>query len=191
MDRIDEILKFWFGGVEETIVPSETRARIWFGESHEVDREIAEKFSRDLEKAINGKCVEWEKSPRGQLALIITLDQFSRHVYCDSPKAFAEDDYALSIRVNGVEKHDDHKLSLIERVFYYFRCCILKIYIIMKFRSEVIKYYLNWPYLKHKSFMKAFLNLQITIIVLFGALGVFRNGMLFWVGSLRLKKLNI
>ncbi len=120
MDRIDEILKFWFGRVEETIVPSENRARIWFGESPGVDREIAEKFSQDLEKAINGMCVEWEKNPRGQLALIITLDQFSRHVYRDSPKAFAQDDYALSICVNGIERHEDHKLSLIERVFYYF-----------------------------------------------------------------------
>lgn len=120
MERIDEILKFWFGRVEETIVPSENRARIWFGESPDVDAEIKEKFSDDLERAVDGKCTDWETDPRGQLALIIVLDQFSRHIHRDTPQAFAQDNYALGICTKGMEKQDDHSLSLIERVFYYF-----------------------------------------------------------------------
>jgi len=120
MERVDEILKFWFGRVEETIVPSENRARIWFGESPDVDAEIKDKFSGDLERAIDGKSTEWENDPRGQLALTIILDQFSRHVYRDSPQAFAQDNYALAICTKGMEKQYDHSLSLIERVFYYF-----------------------------------------------------------------------
>ncbi len=120
MERVEEILKFWFGRVEETIVPSENRARIWFGESSEVDTEIKAKFSDDLERASRGEFKEWENSPRGQLALIITLDQFSRHVYRDRPEAFLQDDYALGICIQGVDTQADHQLSLIERVFYYF-----------------------------------------------------------------------
>ncbi|OGO94216.1 MAG: hypothetical protein A3F41_03230 [Coxiella sp. RIFCSPHIGHO2_12_FULL_44_14] len=120
MEHYENILKFWFGHVEETVVPSENRARIWFGESPEVDTEIKEKFNPDLENAVRGRYVEWEKKPHGQLGLIIILDQFSRHIYRHAPQAFAQDDYALSICTQGMEKRNDHALSLIERVFYYF-----------------------------------------------------------------------
>lgn len=120
MGREEEILKFWFGRVEETIVPSEIRARIWFGESPNVDEEIKAKFTGDLESAVEGAFVSWENNPRGQLALIILLDQFSRHIHRDTPSAFAQDDYALSICTHVMGKQEDHALSLIERVFYYF-----------------------------------------------------------------------
>ena len=60
----EAILKFWFGRVEETIVPSENCTMVWFGESEEVDREIAVKFSEDLERAIGGQYMEWEKGRR-------------------------------------------------------------------------------------------------------------------------------
>ena len=53
--RITEINKFWFGRVEETIVPSENRARIWFGEDPEVDRVIKDQFLSDMEMAREGK----------------------------------------------------------------------------------------------------------------------------------------
>lgn len=114
------ILKFWFGHVEETIIPSENRARIWFAENPQVDTEIKSLFAFELERAIKGEFAHWETVPHGQLALIILLDQFSRHVYRNKPEAFAQDDYALSICQRGIEHHKDHDLSLIERVFYYF-----------------------------------------------------------------------
>ena len=120
MEKIDTVLKFWFGRVEKTVIPSERRARIWFGESKEVDEEIKQEFSKDLESAIQYNYQEWENNPRGQLALIILLDQFSRHVYRDTPKAFAQDEYALEICIHGIQNKADHHLSLIERVFYYF-----------------------------------------------------------------------
>ncbi len=114
------ILNYWFGHVEETVIPSETRARIWFGENEHVDKEIKSQFTKDLKNAILGKFTGWEKTSRGQLALIITLDQFSRHIYRNKATAFAQDDYALSLCTRGMEHEYDHSLSLIERVFYYF-----------------------------------------------------------------------
>ncbi len=120
MERAEEIIKFWFGRVEKTIVPSENRARIWFGESPEVDADIRDKFTLDLKRASSGEYAKWEKSPRGQLALIIILDQFSRHIHRDNPSAYAQDDYALGVCMKGLQDQDDHQLSLIERVFYYF-----------------------------------------------------------------------
>lgn len=120
IQRVEEINKFWLGRVEETIIPSEHRARIWFGEDLETDAEIKSLFSADLEQAIQGKYDFWEGSPRGQLALIILLDQFSRHVYRATPEAFTQDAKALAICLQGMSVEADHLLSLIERVFYYF-----------------------------------------------------------------------
>lgn len=119
-EPFESIIKFWLGRVETTIIPSEDRARIWFSDSPIVDAEIKKLFAEDLQKAKTGQYVDWEKNPRGQLALILILDQFSRHIYRERKEAFANDDYALSICLNGMAKQDDHQLSLIERVFYYF-----------------------------------------------------------------------
>ncbi len=116
----DETLKYWFGHVEDTIVPTEHRARIWFGEDREIDDEIKARFTAQVDAAIAGQLGEWENTPRGQLALIITLDQFARHVYRGSEKAFSQDGKALSICLDGMRHEADHSLSLIERVFYYF-----------------------------------------------------------------------
>lgn len=120
MQRAEEINKFWLGRVEETIIPSEHRARVWFGEDQETDNEIKNLFTADLEKAIRGEYDAWQENARGQLALILLLDQFSRHVYRNTPQAFSQDVKSLAICVQGMSEEADHSLSLIERVFYYF-----------------------------------------------------------------------
>ncbi len=120
MEQIENIIKFWFGRVEESIVPSKKRARIWFAEDAEVDTEIKSKFSDLVAKAAQDECKDWEEQSRGQLALILLLDQFSRHIYRNSAQAFAQDKQALRICLAGLAAEDDHNLSLIERVFYYF-----------------------------------------------------------------------
>jgi uncharacterized protein (DUF924 family) len=120
MEPFDKVNKYWFGRVEETVVPSERRARLWFGESLEIDTEIKELFANELEDVREGRCTVWENSPRGKLAMIIMLDQFSRHLHRGYPQSFSKDDYALSICIQGMETQEDHSLSLIERVFFYF-----------------------------------------------------------------------
>ncbi|MCB1827754.1 MAG: DUF924 domain-containing protein [Coxiellaceae bacterium] len=119
-EKIEDILSFWFGHVEETIVPSENRARIWFGESVEIDAEIKSRFSEVYDAALMGECDSWMETGRGQLALIILLDQFSRHIFRNTPKAYEQDERALAICVDGIKRELDHDLSLIERVFFYF-----------------------------------------------------------------------
>ncbi len=119
MNRAEEILEYWFGHVEETIQPSEHRTEIWFGGKKEIDDQISEKFVVDLHKATATQYSEWEKEPRGTLALIILLDQLSRHIYRDTPRAFAQDQKALDLCLYGIQHEFDHALSLIERVFFY------------------------------------------------------------------------
>lgn len=119
--RYKEILKFWFGRVEETVIPSRNRARIWFGDSPEADQTIKHDFAADLRLLIDTQDISsWQETPHTELALIIMLDQFSRHVYDGTPGAFAQDAWALQVCHAGLQQHHDHHLSLIERVFYYY-----------------------------------------------------------------------
>ncbi len=118
--RLNAILEFWFGHVEETIAPSPHRARIWFADDPLIDEEMRERFTDDLEKACRGEYDSWKESARGQLGLILLLDQFTRHIYRDTPEAYKQDAKALTLCLNGAQDEQEHALSLIERVFYYF-----------------------------------------------------------------------
>ncbi|MBA2655135.1 MAG: DUF924 domain-containing protein [Gammaproteobacteria bacterium] len=120
MERAEDIIKFWFGKVEESAFPTANRTHIWFGHDAAVDDEIRSKFSYDLEKAVLGEYSDWEKNSRSSLALIILFDQFSRHIYRDTPLAFAQDHRALDLCLHGIERQYDHLISLIERAFFYF-----------------------------------------------------------------------
>lgn len=119
-ERLSAVLDFWFGHIEETISPSPKRARIWFAEDPLIDQEIKSTFGEDVERAIAGQYDSWTEEARGQLGLIILLDQFTRHVYRDTPQAFSMDAKTLSICLNGARAEQEHVLSLIERVFYYY-----------------------------------------------------------------------
>lgn len=119
-DHWQNILSFWFGRIEETVVPTANRARVWFGESAEINAEMTAQFQVDLAKAIAGDYDNWQAHPHGRLALIVLLDQFSRHINANQLSAYTQDPQALNICLEGIEQGADHRLSLIERVFYYF-----------------------------------------------------------------------
>lgn len=119
-EQYEEILSYWFGRVEQTIVPSEERSRVWFGDDPDVDDTIRASFSGVLNDAIAGLHNQWVDAPRGQLALVLLYDQFPRHIFRGQAQAYQYDQQALDIVLAGIANEDDHELSLIERVFYYF-----------------------------------------------------------------------
>lgn len=120
MTRSEEVLAYWFGSVEKTILPSPHRTEVWFGRNEKIDEEIQQKFAEDLQKAVAGEYKDWEKTAHGTLALIIIFDQFSRAIYRDTHEAYIQDERAFNLCMTGIEKEFDHELSLIERVFFYF-----------------------------------------------------------------------
>jgi uncharacterized protein (DUF924 family) len=94
--KVDSIIQYWFGNEEKSV-----QWRIWFPRKEDqpvVDKEITEKFENDLKDAINGKLEseEW-KTPRGILAKVIILDQFSRVIYRGTGRAFTQDEKALAL----------------------------------------------------------------------------------------------
>ena len=68
-----------------------------FRRNDAVDREIAEKFGETYEAAVRGELDGWRNAPDSCLALIIVLDQFSRNLFRDDPRAFAHDADARTV----------------------------------------------------------------------------------------------
>ncbi|MDX1902429.1 MAG: DUF924 family protein [Gammaproteobacteria bacterium] len=118
-DRIHELLNFWFGDLGHADLPSSDRTQLWFGENEALKKAFITKHLPDFEDAIHGNLVEWESIPRGRLALILLMDQFPRSYYRNKPEAFEHDVQAQALCLAGLEKNEDHSLTLIERVFFY------------------------------------------------------------------------
>lgn len=120
MSRREEILEFWFEGVDEAGVsaPPSCLAR-WFGGDEALDSTLREQFGADLESALAGELDHWAKSPRGTVALVILLDQFTRNVFRGGARAFSGDARALELSQAAVENGVDDRLRPIERYFLY------------------------------------------------------------------------
>ncbi|TDJ65027.1 MAG: DUF924 domain-containing protein [Proteobacteria bacterium] len=119
MTRIEEILSFWFGEIDADGLAKKEQAERWFRANAETDELIRERFASDLQKAIQGQLTSWEQYPRGRLALIVLLGQFSRNIYRGTAQAFAQDELALSLCLQGIDIGHDLALRPIERTFYY------------------------------------------------------------------------
>lgn len=118
-DRIHELLDFWFGNLGSADLPTSDRTNLWFGEDDTVKKRLLESFHGEYEAAASGSLFEWSLTPRGRLALIILLDQFPRYIHRRSPQAFAYDQLAQKLCVEGLVSRMDQSLTLIERVFFY------------------------------------------------------------------------
>jgi len=118
-DKVHALLNFWFGHLGSADLPNSDRTSLWFGEGDVVKKQMLDRFSQEYEDVVAGKLVEWEKTPRGRLALIILYDQFSRYINRQSADAFAFDAKAQQLCLDGIQEKMDHSLTLIERVFFY------------------------------------------------------------------------
>jgi uncharacterized protein (DUF924 family) len=118
-DRVHTLLNFWFGDLGLADLPTSDRTNLWFGESEKLKQMMTSSFGEDYEAVLAGKYEMWKESPRGRLALIILLDQFSRYLHRNSPQAFNYDKMAQDLCLEGLRNEMDHSLTLIERVFFY------------------------------------------------------------------------
>jgi uncharacterized protein (DUF924 family) len=117
----EEVLSYWFPEDIDNADPETLRRQLqrWMAGGPEVDREITERFGDVLERARRGELDHWAETPRGRLALIIVLDQFSRNVYRGSPLSYAQDEKALQLALEGIELGMDRELGAMERVFFW------------------------------------------------------------------------
>ena len=108
----DDVLDYWFDGN-----PATHRA-VWFEQDDDFDATCA-RFSDALRDAKSGALEHWTATPRGTLALIILLDQFSRNLHRGSSEAFAADAKALQIARVAVAQGLDLQFGPVERLFMY------------------------------------------------------------------------
>ena len=90
MIEYNDILTYWF--------PSDTIPKYWFNKNKATDEYITNTFNDILIQAENHELNHWKASPKGHLALIIVLDQFSRHIYRnDKHNMYKNDIYFILI----------------------------------------------------------------------------------------------
>ena len=118
-EQINQIFEFWFGTETDELQIIAKQSGLWWGKDANTDDSIKNKFGAIYQSAVDEALKDWLKSARGQLALIILLDQFSRVIYRDTADAFAQDRKALRIVLEGINSNVDLDLRPIERVFYY------------------------------------------------------------------------
>jgi uncharacterized protein (DUF924 family) len=104
------ILHFWF---------EELTAKHHFVKDAALDETIRTRFGDTLEAAAKCELFAWRTTAEGRLAEIIVLDQFSRNVYRDTPRAFAQDALALVLAQELVASTQDRSLPAAQRVFAY------------------------------------------------------------------------
>ena len=104
------ILHFWF----EELTPKQH-----FVKDAALDETIRTRFGNTLEAAARCELFTWRATPDGRLAEIIVLDQFSRNVYRDTPRAFAQDTLALVLAQELVASTQDRSLLDAQCVFAY------------------------------------------------------------------------
>ncbi|MEM6581709.1 MAG: DUF924 family protein [Pseudomonadota bacterium] len=115
---INAVLHFWFGEIKgEWCV--EDRNPLWWYEDPKVDQDIIRRFGRLHALACEEQLSRWATQPRGRLALIILLDQFTRNIHRKTATAFSYDVLSLQLCLEGRVNGHDKKLKLIEQVFYY------------------------------------------------------------------------
>ena len=104
------VLFFWF---------TELTPQQHFAKDAALDEGIRTRFGQTLEAAARCELFPWRATPEGRLAEILVLDQFSRNVYRDTARAFAQDALALALAQELVASGQDRSLPTAQRVFAY------------------------------------------------------------------------
>ena len=107
-DKAQKILDFWF---------KETPADKRFKKDDAFDQTIRDKFLDDYELASQNEYDDWQDQPMSTLALIILFDQFSRNMFRDNKKAFAQDHKARLIVNDAVYAGYLETMNESERLF--------------------------------------------------------------------------
>lgn len=107
------LLQFWFGDP-----PLQPRPQ-WFAKDAAFDALIRERFGALIEAALRGELDAWQAQPLPALARLLLLDQFTRNVFRDTPRAFAGDAQALAAARAMVAHGQDQALAPVQRGFVY------------------------------------------------------------------------
>ena len=117
--RIEQVLTYWFGELSGPTDVDRSKNELWWEGGEAVDADIRERFGDLVGAACAGDLSGWTREPRGALALVILLDQFTRNVHRGTAEAFSGDARAVSIVDAAIASGHDRQLRFIERAFLY------------------------------------------------------------------------
>ncbi|MGB6603850.1 MAG: DUF924 family protein [Steroidobacteraceae bacterium] len=106
---VGQVIHFWFEELTEAD---------WFGKSDSVDVRIRERFLTLHERLVTHDGLG-ATEPRPILAVVIVLDQFSRNLFRDSPRAYSADSIARRLARTAIERGFDIAMTRQERLFLY------------------------------------------------------------------------
>jgi uncharacterized protein (DUF924 family) len=106
---VGEVMRYWFEELTETL---------WFNSSCEVDDQIRDRFLALHEQLAAGQLLA-VTTPRGLLAAVIVLDQFSRNLFRGTPRAYAADPLARRLAGTAINQGYDHDMTISEKQFFY------------------------------------------------------------------------
>jgi uncharacterized protein (DUF924 family) len=101
----NEVLSFWFEEIEP---------KMWWVADPAFDSQIKARFLPVVTQAMQGELFPWRKEPKGRLAEIIVLDQFSRNIFRNTRTAFSQDLISLVLAQEAVGAGDLGSLSTTE-----------------------------------------------------------------------------
>ena len=113
-----EVLDFWF--LPEGSEGYGTLRDVWFKKDAAFDAVIVERFGALIGQAVAGGLREWDaQGPRGSVARILVLDQFTRNAWRGQPASFAGDALALAAARALVDSGAERSLPPLMRWFVY------------------------------------------------------------------------
>lgn len=107
---MNEVLDFWY---------QELSPKDWWKKDPALDQLICQRFGKLHHQATQAELWQWRETAHGRLAEIIILDQFSRNIYRDSPRAFAYDGIALILTQSAIACGADREIEPDKRAFMY------------------------------------------------------------------------
>lgn len=115
----EEVLRFWFGGDVEELYATRWFVQAGSAAQAVLDADVVARFGALLRRAECGALDGWAScEPRAALALIVLLDQLSRHAHrAERPRIDANDVRALSVCEALLSRGWDTSLSTAELVF--------------------------------------------------------------------------
>jgi len=110
---------FAFERICDALDLDELAPQQWWRKDAKLDAQITARFEPTHTAAARGEFFTWRATAEGRLAEIIVLDQLSRHIYRDTPRAFAYDSVALVLAQEAIARRADRELPPPRRSFMY------------------------------------------------------------------------
>lgn len=147
----NKVLKFWF---------EELESKDWYKKDPALDERIKNLFLDTYNQAICGELFTWRETIEGRLAEILVLDQFSRNIFRDDPRAFQYDCIALTLaqeasRMSEIDELPNHKKAFIYMPLMHSESRVIHVQAVELFSAPGLENHLKFEF-KHKEIIDRF-----------------------------------